>query len=145
MNQELLTLRTMESSVIKARRLLLSAILGWSTLIIIIGFSNRHDFCSLLPFRRKLLCFPSEWVNVTIECEPSMNTADFDPIFPVLWNFPGEEVFFRVFYRNDVDRTLWKVNWFSFLIETRRNMRMILIGQTPSVFKQLLSSNVFKR
>lgn len=45
-------------------------------------------FCSLLPFRRKLLFFPSEWVSVTKEAEPSTNSANFDPLFPV------------VFYRN---------------------------------------------
>ena len=40
----------------------------------------------------------SEWVNVTVESEPSTNSADFDPMFPDLWNFPGDGVFFRVFY-----------------------------------------------
>ena len=28
------------------------------------------------------------------------NSADFDPIFPDLKYFPGDGVFFRVFYRN---------------------------------------------
>jgi len=42
----------------------------------------------------------SEWMSVTIESEPSTNSADFDPMFPYLWNFPVDRVFFRVFYRN---------------------------------------------
>ena len=57
-------------------------------------------FCSLLPRRRKLLCCPSEWVSVTIESEPSTSSADFDPMFPDLSNFPGYGVLFTVFYRN---------------------------------------------
>ena len=46
------------------------------------------------------LGFPSEWVSVTKEAEPSTNSADFDPMFPDLWNFPGDGVCFKVFYRN---------------------------------------------
>ena len=46
------------------------------------------------------LCCPSEWVSVTIESEPSTNSATFDPMFPDLWDFPRDRVFFRVFYRN---------------------------------------------
>ena len=42
----------------------------------------------------------SEWVSVTIDSEPSMNSLDLDPMFPDLWNFPGDKVFSRVFYRN---------------------------------------------
>ena len=61
----------------------------------------RELFCSLLPLRRKLLCCPSEWVSVTIESEPSTSSADFDPMFPDLSNFPGYGVLFTVFYRND--------------------------------------------
>jgi len=47
--------------------------------------------CSLLPLRHKLLVYAvllSEWVRVTIESEPSTNSADLDPMFPDLWNFP---------------------------------------------------------
>ena len=29
-----------------------------------------------------------------------MNSADFNPMFPDLWNFPVDRVFFRVFDRN---------------------------------------------
>ena len=39
-------------------------------------------------------------MNVTIESEPTTNSADFDPIFPDLREFPGDGVFFRIFYRN---------------------------------------------
>ena len=46
-----------------------------------------HCFCSLLPLRRKLLCCPSKWVSVTIESEPTKNSADLDPIFPDLRDF----------------------------------------------------------
>ena len=38
--------------------------------------------------------------SVTLESEPSTKSADFDPMFPDLGNFPGDGVFFRVFYRN---------------------------------------------
>ena len=38
--------------------------------------------------RRKLLCCRSEWINElvseTIESEPTTNSVDFDPIFPIL-------------------------------------------------------------
>jgi len=46
------------------------------------------------------LCCPSEWVSVTIESEPWTNSADFDPMFPDLWKFPRDRVFFRVFNSN---------------------------------------------
>ena len=59
-----------------------------------------HCFCSLLPLRHKLLCYPSKWVSVTIESEPTTNSADFDPIFPDLRDFPRDRLFFKVFYRN---------------------------------------------
>ena len=39
-------------------------------------------------------------MNVTIESKPTTNSADFDPIFPDLREFPGDGVFFRVFYKN---------------------------------------------
>ena len=35
-----------------------------------------------------------------MESEPTTNSADFDPVFPDLRDFSGDEVFFRVFYRN---------------------------------------------
>lgn len=61
------------------------------------------DFCSLLPLRHMLLCCLSEWVS---ECnnriQPTMNSADFDPIFPDLRDFPWDGVFFRVFSKKDV-------------------------------------------
>ena len=41
-----------------------------------------------------------EWVSVTRESEPTTNSADFDPMFPDLRVYPGDGVFFRVFYRN---------------------------------------------
>ena len=45
-------------------------------------------FCSLLLLRHKLLCCPSEWVTesvsviIELESKPTMNSADFNPIFP---------------------------------------------------------------
>jgi len=39
-------------------------------------------------------------VSATIESEPTMNSADFDPTFPELRDFPGDRLLFRVFYRN---------------------------------------------
>ena len=39
-------------------------------------------------------------MSVTIESEPSTNSADLDLMFPDLLKFPGDGVFFRVFYRN---------------------------------------------
>ena len=42
----------------------------------------------------------SFWVSVAIESEPSTKSADFDPMFPGLWNFPGDGVFFKLFYKN---------------------------------------------
>ena len=38
--------------------------------------------------------------SVTMESEPTTNFADFVPIFPDLRDFPGDGVFFRIFYRN---------------------------------------------
>ena len=40
----------------------------------------------------------SEWLSGTKESEPSMNFADFDPIFPIL-ETSLETVFFRIFDR----------------------------------------------
>ena len=39
-----------------------------------------------------------EWASVTIESEPSKNSADLEPMFPDLRNFPGEGFFFRAIY-----------------------------------------------
>ena len=41
----------------------------------------------------------SEWVSVsiTIESEPPTNCANFDPMLPNLWNFPGAGVFSEYF------------------------------------------------
>ena len=65
------------------------------------SLQQRVPFCSLLPFRRKLLCYPSKWVSewvcVTIESEPWKNSADFDPILPYRWNFLGDGVFLEYF------------------------------------------------
>ena len=45
------------------------------------SLQQRVPFCSLLPFRRKLLCCPSKWVSewvcVTIESEPSKELCRF--------------------------------------------------------------------
>lgn len=41
-----------------------------------------------------------EWVSVTIESEPTSNSADFDPMFPDFRDFPRDGVFVRVCYRN---------------------------------------------
>ena len=53
----------------------------------------------ILPLRRKLLCCPSERVSecITIESEPPTNCANFDPMLPNLWNFPGAGVFSEYF------------------------------------------------
>ena len=68
--------------------------------LFLLAQSISHCFCNLLPLRRKLPCCPSEWVSITTESEPTTNTADFDPIFPDLRDFPGDRLFFKVFYRN---------------------------------------------
>ena len=79
-----------------------------------IGFSIYHTSWKIAP---KLLCekqknddvyslyclsgvsyyavLLSEWVSVsiTIESQPPTNCANFDPMLPNLWNFPGAGVF----------------------------------------------------
>ena len=42
----------------------------------------------------------SEWVGVTIESGPTTNSADFDPMFPDLRDFPRDGVFFRVILKD---------------------------------------------
>ena len=46
-------------------------------------------------------------MSVTIESEPSTNSADFDPMFPDLGNFRVDRVFFGVFCRNIANLHLW--------------------------------------
>ena len=53
--------------------------------VTLVSTSKWHFDCSLLPLARTLLCCffsVSERMNVTIEPEPTRNSADFDPIFP---------------------------------------------------------------
>ena len=57
--------------------------------------------CSLLPLSRELLCCPSEWVSesnnrIRVHNELCWSRCD----IPVLRDFSGDGVFFRVFYRN---------------------------------------------
>ena len=39
-------------------------------------------------------------MSVTVESQPTMNSANFDPICTDLRDFPGDGVFFGVFYRD---------------------------------------------
>ena len=59
---------------------------------------NFLDYCLLgVSYYAVLL---SELVSVTIKSEPSTNSADFDPMFPIPETTPETEFQFRVFYRN---------------------------------------------
>ena len=79
---------------------LLLLVILFISLLLLLDLLRSH-FWSLLPLGRKLLRRSSEgdseWVSVTIESDPLANSADFDPMFPDLWNFLRTESFFRVF------------------------------------------------